>query len=152
MVAQHTIHLRAESFDRPTARMVEEMRTEFDGDAIECLECVAKQHQFAFRIQGAALDPFTVPGRTNLNPLRRMVDIHIGGHADGLPGCVLDNSERQHRAGRLETAPTVDFGTHLIGGRHARIPKLQTLAVMDSLDQIVVLRNIMRPQDGNNSS
>src|SRR5262249_77039 len=61
MVAQDAIEFRSQAFDRSSALMIEGVSPEFDGDAVERLECVREQHQLALGIQRRALDAPAVP-------------------------------------------------------------------------------------------
>jgi hypothetical protein len=51
----NTVLLGAQALDTAPALVIEEMRTELDRDAIELLEGVRQQQQFALRIERAAL-------------------------------------------------------------------------------------------------
>ena len=69
MAAQDAVELRAEPFDGAPALMVEEVRAEFDGDALQRFECVAEQQQLALRVHVAALHALAIPGRADFDAL-----------------------------------------------------------------------------------
>src|SRR4051794_2931420 len=67
VAAQDTVLLRAQALDGAAALVIEEMRTEFDRDAIQRLEGVPEQQQLALRVERPALRTLAVPGRTDLD-------------------------------------------------------------------------------------
>ena len=83
-------------FDAAAALLVEKMRAELYRNAIELLEGVAEQQQFALGIERAALHAFGVPGRADFDPPVGGVDIHVGRHARDL-AVGIEHGERQHR-------------------------------------------------------
>jgi hypothetical protein len=90
------------------------MGPKFDRDTGQFLKCMLQQHEFTFGIHWTALNPCTVPRRANFDPLSDLIDIHIGGHADG-PFCgTLNYGEWQHGTRFLETASPLDFLGNLV--------------------------------------
>src|SRR3954471_3257424 len=61
VAAQDPVLLGAEALDGAAALMVEEMRAEFDRDAIQRLESMPEQQQLALRVEGPALRTLAVP-------------------------------------------------------------------------------------------
>jgi hypothetical protein len=51
MGAQYAIQFGAEPFDRAPARLVQDMRAEFHGNAVQSLKRMAQQQKFRFRVQ-----------------------------------------------------------------------------------------------------
>src|SRR5882672_1311060 len=62
MAAQDAVELGAEALDATPALMIEKMGAEFDRNAIEFFERMAKQQQFALGVERTALDAFGIPG------------------------------------------------------------------------------------------
>src|SRR5262245_65867759 len=96
MASQNAVELRAEPFDRAAALMVEEMRPEFDGDAVEALECMPEQHQLALRVDRRALNALAIPGRTDLDAFVAGVDVHVRRIADRLACRIFIVGELRH--------------------------------------------------------
>src|SRR5690349_2079154 len=99
VAAQNTVLLGAEALNAAPALVIEEVRAELYRNAIQLLEGVRQQQQFALCIERAALHAPGVPGRADLDATVGGVDIHVGGHARDLAVGVIYR-ERQHRAGR----------------------------------------------------
>ncbi len=55
MRTQDAVLLGAQALDGAAALMVEKMRPEFDGYAVQCFECVGKKQQFARRVDAGTL-------------------------------------------------------------------------------------------------
>src|SRR5258708_3978518 len=53
VVAQNAVLLGTQTFDTAAALLIEEMRAELDRNAIELLEGMRQQQQFALRVDGA---------------------------------------------------------------------------------------------------
>src|SRR6185295_10939269 len=66
----------------------------------------------------------------------RRLHVHVGGHADGLAGTVVDGGKRQHRSGSLQGQPALELGVHALGRRDGRIPEPPQLAILDRPHQI----------------
>ena len=105
----------------------------------ERLEGVGEQHQLALRVDLGALHAPAIPGRADLDAALRRVDVHVGGHADGLARGVVDDGKRKHRALLLQAEPAVDLGAHLLGHRDGRVPEPPQLAVLHGLDEVVAM-------------
>ena len=101
MVAQNAVLLGAEPLDAAPALVIEEMRAEFDRDAVELLEGMGQQQQFALGVERAALHALGIPGRADLDAAVGRIDIHVGRHARDL-AVGIEHRERQHRARRLQ--------------------------------------------------
>jgi hypothetical protein len=99
------------------------MGAEFDRDAIEFIEGVGQQQQFALGIERAALHPLGIPGRADLDPPVRRIDIHVGRHARDF-AVRIENRERQHRPRRLQAKPAVDLLAHAFGPGNEGVPEL----------------------------
>src|SRR3954469_10059240 len=67
VASQNTILLGAQALDAAAALVIEEMRAELDRNAVELLERVRQQQQFALRIERAALHTPGVPGGADLD-------------------------------------------------------------------------------------
>src|SRR5215468_2156957 len=71
VVAQNAVLLGAQPLDAAPALVIEEMRAEFYRNAIELLEGVAEQQQFALRIERGALHTLGIPCGADLDPAVR---------------------------------------------------------------------------------
>ena len=113
----------------------------------ELLEGVRQQQQFALRIDRAALHALGVPGRADLDAAVGGIDVHVGRHAGDL-AVGVEHRERQHRAGREQAEPAVDFLFHVFGGRDGGVPELPQLAVADGFHQSVdvIVRQRLQPR------
>ena len=113
----------------------------------ELLEGVRQQQQFALRIERAALHALGVPGGADLDAAVGGIDVHIGRHARDL-ALGIEHRERQHRAGREQAEPAVDFLFHVFGGRDGGVPELPQLAVAHGFRQSVdvIVRQRLQPR------
>jgi hypothetical protein len=102
---------------------------------------MAEQQQFALGIDGAALHPLGIPGRTDLKAPVRRIDVHVGGHAGDL-AIGIEHRPWQHRARRLQAEPAVDLLLHAFRAGNRGVPQLPQLAVPHRLGQAVEM--IMR--------
>src|SRR5262245_51708493 len=144
MASQNAVELRAEPFDRAAALMVEEVRPEFDGDAVEALECMPEQHQLALRVDRCALHALAIPGRTDLDAFVAGVDVHVRRHAARLARRVVDHREWQHRAGTLQRETPFDLGTYLLRAWHERVPEVPELPVRYRFGELGLVRAVER--------
>src|SRR5277367_2844250 len=62
VLPQDPVQFRAQSFDGGTALLIEEMRAEFDRDAIQYIERMGQEQQLALGIQRTALHALSIPG------------------------------------------------------------------------------------------
>ena len=147
MVAQDPVLLGAEALDAAAALVIEEVRPELDRDAIEFLEGVRQQQQFALRIDRAALHTPGVPGRADLDAAVGRVDVHVGGHARDL-AVGIEHGKRQHRPGLLQTEPAIDLLAHIFGLRNEGVPELPQLAILHRFGEPVamLLRQRLKPR------
>src|SRR5271167_1539587 len=60
MAAQNTVELGPQPLDAAPALVIEKMGAEFDRDAIELVEGMRQQQQFALRVERAALHAFGI--------------------------------------------------------------------------------------------
>src|SRR6185437_4502795 len=146
VVAQNAVLLSAQPFDGAPALVIEEMRAELYCNAVDGLESMPQQQQFALGVERCALHPLGIPSRADLDPAVSRVDVHVGGHARDLASGI-EYRERQHRSGLLQTQPAVDLLGHVLRPRHRGVPELEQLTVLDGIDEPleVVMRQRLEP-------
>src|ERR1700719_1749417 len=76
VAAQDTVLLGPQPLDAAPAWVIEEMRAELYRNAIELLECMPQQEQLALGVERAALHALGIPGRADLDPPVRRIDVH----------------------------------------------------------------------------
>jgi len=108
VVAQDTVQLRAEPFDGAPALAIEEVRAKFDCNALELLEGMSEQQEFAFGIDRRAMHALAIPRRADLQAAIDGIDVHVGRHSDRATTGV-QHRERQHGATARELEPSLDF-------------------------------------------
>ena len=99
-------------------------------------EGMRQQQKFALRIERAALHAPGIPGRADLDPPVRRIDVHVGGHARD-PAVGVEYRERQHGARGLQSQAAVDLLGHAFRCGHGRVPELPQLAVLHRFRQPV---------------
>jgi hypothetical protein len=96
MVVQYTVQLGTQALNGASALLVEEMRSKFNGIAMELFKGVSQQHAFAFGVDQGTLHIATIPSRTNFHAHVASVDVHVSGHAHRF--AIDQNAEWQHTA------------------------------------------------------
>src|SRR5215468_7256998 len=129
VAAQDAVEFGSQALDAAPARVIEEVRAEFDGDAIKLLESVREQEELALRVDFGALSALAIPSRADFDALVDGVDIEKGRHADGRSGNQVDDGEGQHLALCRQPEAPVDLRAHLFGRRNCRVPEPPQLAV-----------------------
>ena len=104
------------------------MGAEFDGEAAPDLEGMAKHQALGLRVDGAALGRGGEPGRADFDPRGGVVDVHVGGHADGRAAGVEDG-EGDHLAPVAERQAAVDLGRHPLGRGDKGVPQFMQAAL-----------------------
>src|SRR5690606_5075964 len=140
MAAQYAVELGPQPFNGTTALMIDEVRPEFDRQAIERVKGVGQQEQLGFRVQLRALNASRIPGRADLDPRARGIDIHVGGHPDDAAARALDDRERNHGPGRLQRESAFYLSFHAVRRRNARIPELPEGSITHGRNQAVFMR------------
>src|SRR5262249_3521587 len=136
VAAQDAVEFGSQPLDAAPARVIEEVRAEFDGDAIEPLESMREQQELALRVDFGALGALAIPSRADLDALVDGIDIEKGRHADGRSGNEVDDGEGQHLALCRQPEAPVDLRAHLFGRRNCRVPEPPQLAVPHGLGEI----------------
>src|SRR5262245_37870002 len=75
VVAQNAVEFCPEPLDAAATLLIEEMGAEFYRNAIELLEGVAQQHQFALGVERGALHTLGIPCRADFDPAVWRVDV-----------------------------------------------------------------------------
>jgi hypothetical protein len=127
--AEDAVEFGAEAFDGAAALLIHEVGAELDGDAGEGVEGVGEEEELGLGVEGGALDAAGVPGGADLEAAVEGVDVHVGGHADGLAGGAVEDGEGEHGAGGVEGEAAGDLLLHGVGGGDAGVPELPEVAV-----------------------
>jgi len=140
VVAQHTVEFGAQPLDGAAAWLVEKMRAEFDGDAVEPLKGMAQQQALGLGVEGRALHTLAVPGRADFDAAVGGVDVHVGGHADRPARGRIDHGKWAHAALGLQLQAPLDLGLHGFGTGNGGEPEVPEFAVAHGFAQVVMVR------------
>jgi len=140
VVAQNAIELGAQAFNGAAALLVEEMRSKFNGIAMELFKGVGQQHAFAFCVDQGALHTAAIPRGANFNTEVGRIDVHVRGHAHGL---ALDHhGEGQETAFLVQIQATRNFIGHFFWRGNEGVPMAPKLAILHGFKQIVMVRSV----------
>ena len=128
--AEDAVELGAEALNSVTAGVIEEVRAELDSNAAQGVEGMREQQMFGLGVEGCTLHTRSVPGGADLYAAVGAIDLHIRGHADGLPCGGIENRERQHGTGAVQGETALDLGRHGLRRRNVGVPELMEVAVL----------------------
>lgn len=138
MGPQDPIQLGTQPFDGTAALLVEAMGAELDRDGVQRFKGMMQHQELAFGVEPGTLHRSAIPRGADFQPLVAMVDVHIGGHADGA-GIVVENGKGHHAARLLQRKAAVDFYGHLLWRGYTGVPKLAEVAIGAGLGEILCM-------------
>src|SRR5487761_869007 len=136
VMADHSILLRAECFDRFLRAKIKIIRTQAHHLAAELVERMLEQNELAGGVHVASLPALRIPGVADLDPIDRGDDIVIPRAADYRARFDVAYDPRKHVAILQATQSGGDIGLGLFGRRHRREPQLPERTVGSRLLQL----------------
>ena len=108
----------AEALDRGAGLVVGHMRAELHRIAAQRLESVAEHQVLGVSIDETPLPGAGDPGRSDLKPMVRCVNVHVARRADEALSVVDDGREGKLRSGGLVRERRPHIGLERLGPRH----------------------------------
>src|SRR5215472_12867614 len=100
---------------------------------------MSEQQKLALSVDRGALDALSVPCAAYFDAMIDGINIHVGRHADGPASRILNDGEWQHRSLALQLETTINLSAHHLRLWHRGVPEIPQFAVLDSLNQIIVM-------------
>ena len=124
MLTEHTVLLRAETFDGAPGAVIVPVGAEFDRDCGQRFKGVTQEQVLTFGIYSRSLHALGIPGVTNFEARMGLIDMAIAGAANDLIAGSFTYGEGKPARGVVLCERRVDVSPDFVWRGNAGVPQL----------------------------